>query len=258
LGTRHEKGDAVVSANWFQAPLAVDAALRDPLRKALGANLPLMTAVRALLIRRCLTPEEGAMLERARLGVLDVSTGFGKLEAVVKEAAPRARTGLLTMPEAPLVPTATRTVPTPAQDIAPATLRLMIKAVAQAVRSASSLEGLMDAEALAQATGAGIARVLAEDLFPPLGTPDANRHLREVVAGVLGSRRVAEETLEGIGPLDRELIARRLEQRTALMMCVVPPARALTLGRVIRSACLLLRQQPPVDVDTLNQALVTR
>jgi hypothetical protein len=130
--------------------------------------------------------------------------------------------------------------------------------MAHAVGKAGSLDGLTDAEPLAQAVGAGIVRVLAEDLFPPLGTPDANARLREVVAGVLGSRRVSEETLDEIGPMDRQLIAQRLESRTSLMMCVVPPARALTLGRVIRSACLLLRQSPPVDAETLNQALVAR
>jgi hypothetical protein len=211
-----------------------------------------------LLIRRCLTPEEVAMLGRARLGVLDVSTAFGKLEAEVLAAAPKARTGMLTLPTAAPVVPAAAAAPTAAADIAPTTVRLMIKAMAHAVGKAGSLDGLTDAEPLAQAVGAGIVRVLAEDLFPPLGTPDANARLREVVAGVLGSRRVSEETLDEIGPMDRQLIAQRLESRTSLMMCVVPPARALTLGRVIRSACLLLRQSPPVDAETLNQALVAR
>jgi len=245
-----------MSANWFQSPLAVDAALREPLRRALGSNVPLFAAVRSLLIRRVLTPEEAAVLERHRLGVLDVSTAFGRLEAEVLAAAPKARTGMLTM-AVPAVP-ATPGKPTPAPDITPATIRIMIKAMGHAVRSAGSLDGLRDGEALASALGLGIARVLAEDLFPPLGTPDANARLREVVAGVLGARRVPEETLEAIGPLDRELVAQRLESRTELMMCVVPPARALTLGRVIRAACILMRQRPPVDADTLNQALVAR
>jgi hypothetical protein len=198
------------------------------------------------------------MLGRARLGVLDVSTAFGKLEAEVLAAAPKARTGMLTLPTAAPVVPAAAAAPTAAADIAPTTVRLMIKAMAHAVGKAGSLDGLTDAEPLAQAVGAGIVRVLAEDLFPPLGTPDANARLREVVAGVLGSRRVSEETLDEIGPMDRQLIAQRLESRTSLMMCVVPPARALTLGRVIRSACLLLRQSPPVDAETLNQALVAR
>ncbi|MDB5097098.1 MAG: hypothetical protein JWM80_1519 [Cyanobacteria bacterium RYN_339] len=249
-----------MSANWFQSPLAVDAALREPLRRALGSSVPLLSAVRSLLIRRCLTPEEGAMLERARLTVLDVSTAFVKLEADLRASAPKARTGMLTLPSAPaqpLVP-APVTAPTAAPDVAPTTVRIMIKAMSHAVRAAGSLEGLMDPEPLAQALGAGIARVLSEDLFPPLGDPDANAPLREVVAGVLGARRVTEATLDAIGPMDRQLVAQRLDSRMALMMCVVPPARALTLGRVIRGACMLLRQAPPVDADTLNQALVSR
>ena len=240
-----------MSTNWFQSPLAVDAALQEPLKRALGSNLPLLAAVRSLLIRRCLTEVEAAMLTRARLSVLDVSAAFSKLESEVRAASPKARTGMLTLAQ----PSAART---PAAEIAPTTLRLMIKATAHAVRNAGGLEGLVHAETIATNLGAGIARVLSEDLFPPLGDPDANSGLREVVARVLGDRRVPNETLDAIGPMDRMLVAQRLESRQELMMAVVPPSRAVALRRVLDAACVLLRQAPPVDADTLNRALVNR
>lgn len=231
------------SANWFQAPLAADAALAEPLRRALGGREAVRLAVRSLLIRRSLTESEVAALTVARVDVLDLARAFTRLE--VELPAP----GVVPRPEAP------RPGPRQATDVSVQTLRVMTRAMGPTVQKIADLAALADGATVARTLGGCIAKALADEVFPLHGEPDPNRPHRELVAAILGARALEAELLTPLNALDRLLVARRLEERQALMLTVSPTGQALRLGRIVRTACEWLRRTPPGPAEELAIAL---
>lgn len=256
-------------ANWFQSPLAADAALAEPLRRALAGKEALRGALRALLIRRRLTANDVAALTAAHIGVLDLCQALARLDLELPNgpAPARGQTGRLAPPDAartglfsglmspPPPPQPPRGSVRPAPDIAPVTMRVIVRAMNQAVGRYASLEALQDGEAFSQILGGCIARTLAEEVFPPLAQPDPNASHRELVAALLGSRSVDVGALAAMNALDRQLVARRLEDRQALMLAVAPPARKQAVAGVVLGACELLRRVPPATASEIESAL---
>ena len=218
--------------NWYGAPLAVDAALAEPLRRLPTTRVAMRSAVRGLLVRRMLAPHELGALRAAGVGPLELSQAFTALSAGLPPAAGRA-----------------------------GPLGVMVRAMGRVVRNVRDIALLGDELEMQKAIGGAVANALAEDLFPVLKTApliaeaDTSIVLRKAVLELLTARTVTADTLERITVLDRRLLARRLEERLPLMRAVVPPARGEALERIVRIAAGQLRLSPPVDAWALDAAL---
>lgn len=218
--------------NWYAAPLAVDGALAEPLRRLATNRVAVRNAVRGLLVRRMLAPHELNALRAAGVGALELSQAFAALTTALPPAAGRA-----------------------------GPLGVMVRAMGRVVRNARDLAELGDALQMQKGIGQAVAHALAEDLFaapktaPLSAEGDMSAVLRRAVLELLTARTVTAETLDRIGPLDRRLLASRLEERLPLMRAVVPPARGDALEAIVRIAGIQLRLTPPVDAWALDAAL---
>lgn len=218
--------------NWYAAPLAVDGALAEPLRGLVATRVAVRYAVRGLLVRRVLAPHELDALRAAGVGSLELSQAFTALAAVLPQAA--RGTG---------------------------PLGVMVRAMARVVSTLPDQAELGDALAMQKAIGLAVAHAIAEDLHPPSKTSplaaggNIDALMRRAVVQLLTARTIMADTLDRIGPLDRRLLASRLEERLPLMRAVVPPARGDVLEAIVRVAAGQLRLSPPVDAWTLDAAL---
>jgi hypothetical protein len=219
--------------NWYAAPLAVDGALAEPLRRLATTRVAIRGAVRGLLVRRLLAPFELNALRAAGVGPLELSQAFTALTAALPAAAGQA-----------------------------GPLGLMVRAMGRVVRNVRDVAILGDETEMHKLIGAAVAHAIAEDLFPPSKTApltsvegDVSATLRKAVHELLTARTITPDTLDRIAALDRRLLAARLEDRLPLMRAVVPPARGAALERIVRVAATQLRLQPPVDAWALDAAL---
>ncbi len=221
--------------NWYAAPLAVDGALADPLRRLATTRVAVRNAVRGLLVRRLLAPHELNALRAAAVGPLELSQAFTAL---------------------------TITLPPAARGAGP--LGVMVRAMGRVARNVRDVGVLGDELEVQKAIGLAVAHALAEDLFPapktaPLSAEgDMSAMLRKAVFELLTARTITAATLDRIGSLDRRLLASRLEERLPLMRAVVPPVRGDALAAIVRIAALQLRLTPPVDAWALDAALAGR
>ena len=221
--------------NWYAAPLAVDAALAEPLRRLETTRVAVRGAVRGLLVRRMLAPHELNALRAAGVGPLELSQAFTALVATLPPAAGRA-----------------------------GPLGVMVRAMGRVARNVRTIEALGEDLEMQKAIGVAVAHALAEDLFPPSKTAplleagDMSAVLRKAVLELLTARTITADTLDRVPVLDRRLLAGRLEERLPLMRAVVPPGRGDALERIVRVAATQLRLTPPVDAWTLDAALAAR
>lgn len=217
--------------NWYAEPLAVDGALAAPLRALVTTRVAVRAAVRGLLIRRALTQPEVLALRGAGVGPLELSQAFTALAAALPPADRQGHP-----------------------------LAIMIRALSRVVRTASHVEALGDEAGMVRALGEAIAHALADTLFPRVSgaddeANDLSKPLRQAVFELLTARRIAAATLDAIPPMERSLLASRMEERLPAMRAVVPPSRGDALERIVRAAGIALRRTPPIDADDLDAAL---